>query len=204
MDQRPTEVELQLSRAETQPLPDQGSQGGIIPELVENLLEGRLTAGFLPLAESGTELFRRTPFVVGPEERQHFVVLLEQVAPGELGAAPELLEGAGIPACLDATLEGPVLVDAARLLLFAIEDAVPGLGSLPDLDQLFQERAGTALDVQVDGFTRSQGVELPRREKTLRPEAYVFKMEGGASAATAFATAKAVRPDGVGDLDQAG
>jgi len=140
---------------------------------------------------------------VGPDQLQHLLVVLDQVAPGELAGTPEFLEGAGIPACLEATLEGPVLIDAAGLLLFPIEDAVPGLGSLPDLDQLFRERAETALDVQVNGFTRSQGVELPRREKTLGPEAYVFHMQGGASAATAFAAAEAVRPCGVGDLYQA-
>jgi len=33
---------------------------------------------------------------------------------------------------------------------------------LPDLDQLFRKRAETALDIQVDGLTGSQGVELSR------------------------------------------
>src|SRR5512139_3135896 len=55
----------------------------------------------------------------------------------------------------------------------------------------------------MDGFTRSQGEELPRREKTLGPEAYVFHMQRGAAAATAVAAAKAVRSRGVGDLHQA-
>jgi hypothetical protein len=140
---------------------------------------------------------------VGTDQLQHLLVVLDQVAPGELAGTPEFLEGAGIPACLDATLKGPVLVDAAGLFLFLIEDAVPGSGSLPDLDQLFREQAVTALDIHVDGFTPSQGVEFPRREKTLGPEAYVFHMQRGAAATTAFAAAKAVRSRGVGDLHQA-